>query len=365
MKKNNIGLYIHIPFCDHICAYCGFSKLFYVENFADKYLQSLKNELKQYQNLKFYSIYIGGGTPTSLNEKQLELLFSFINPLKTDDAIITIESNPNLSDQKIEILKKNNVNRISIGIQTFNERLLKIINRPNYIDSIKPLINKLKEAGINDINCDLIYGLPTQSDEELVEDIHKFLSLDITHISTYCLQIEQGTIFYNKKIPEVDENIARNQYDIIYKMLKEHGFNRYEVSNFSKKNYESKHNLIYWRNEEYIGVGLAAASFYNDVRFSNTKNFNEYLRGNYLDEEEILTIEDKKFYYIMLGLRLEQGINIYNYHSEFNTSIFQDYGHKIEKLLDNKSLILENNYLKINPDFIYIMDTILKQLLFD
>ena len=363
MKKNNLGLYIHIPFCDHICAYCAFSKLFYVEKYANSYLDALENELKKYQDLKFYSIYIGGGTPTSLNINQLERLFTLIDPIKTDDAIITIESNPNLSDEKISVLKKHNVNRISIGIQTFNERLLKLINRPNFTDTLPLLINKIKEAGIKDINCDLIYGLPTQTNEEIIEDLNEFMKLDITHISTYCLQVENGTIFYNKKIEEADEFTAREQYDIIYNFLKEKGYNRYEVSNFAKENYESKHNLIYWKNKEYIGVGLSAASYFNNKRFTNTKNFNEYLKGNYLDSSEDLTFDDKKFYFIMLGLRLEKGISVKEYYNEFNSSIFDDYKGKITPLIENNSLNFDGEYIKISEEYMYIMNTILSKIL--
>ena len=363
MKKNNLGLYIHIPFCDNICAYCGFSKLFYVEKFANSYLDALENELKKYQGLKFYSIYIGGGTPTSLNIYQFDRLFKLISEFKSDDATITIETNPNLSDEKISLLKKYNVNRISIGIQTFNKRLLNLINRPDYTESLNVLINKIKEAGINDINCDLIYGLPTQTNEDIKEDLNKFMELDVTHISTYCLQVESGTIFYNQKIEEADEFEARSQYDLIYDFLKEKGYNRYEVSNFAKEGYESKHNLIYWRNQEYIGVGLSASSYYNNKRFTNTKNFNEYLKGNYIDYSENLTIEDKKFYFIMLGLRLEKGISVKEYQEEFNSSIFDDYKGKITPLIENKSLDYDGEYLKISKEYMYIMNTILSKIL--
>ena len=364
MTTNKPGLYIHIPFCSSICSYCGFIKLFYESSLANKYLKKLEEELTKYSSFSFDSIYIGGGTPTSLSVDQLEYLFKMIQPYLNENSTICIESNPDISEEKIRVLKKYNVSRISIGIQTFNKKYLSIINRNSSFEFVKRLIELLRKYDINDINVDLIYGFNSQTIEELDEDLDLFLSLDINHISTYALQIEEMTILYNKKYETCDDENANKLYHRIVTRLKEKEIYRYEVSNFSKKGYESKHNLIYWINDEYGGVGLHASSYISRVRRTNTKSFTKYLRGEYQDYEEILSKEDEEFYFIMLGLRKENGISLSEYAKRYNKNFLDVYKEKIDSLKKNELIEINDYVLKIKEENFFIMDYILRKLLY-
>lgn len=338
--------------------------MFYESSLANKYLLKLEEELKKYSSFSFDSIYIGGGTPTSLNIDQLRFLFEMIKPYMSDNAYITIESNPDLDIEKIILLKECNVSRISIGIQTFNEKYLSLINRSNDVNEINNLIYQLRKHDINDINVDLIYGFKDQTIEDLDKDLDLFLSLDINHISTYALQVEEMTILHNKKYEVCDDDVSSKLYHHIVKRLKEKNIYRYEVSNFSKPGFESKHNLIYWNNQEYGGVGLHASSYLDGVRRTNTKSFTKYLKGEYLDYEEELNKDDEEFYFIMLGLRKSEGISLTKYKELYKKDFIFQYNEKIKKLLNDKLIIIEGDYLKITEDSYFIMDYILRKILY-
>lgn len=358
------GLYIHIPFCQSICTYCSFSKLLYNKKFVSSYLISLKNELDKYRNFTFKSIYIGGGTPNSLDNDELSFLFDMIAPYKNKETMITIEVNPDLTSQQIAIFRKYQVKRVSIGVQTFNQEILSLINRKSDFQQVSSLIKELIKNGIEDINLDLIYGFNDESLKILQNDLNLFTSLPIKHVSTYCLQIEKNTILSNKDYPELADEKASEQYNFIVNYLSKKGFFRYEVSNFAKKGFESKHNLIYWNNLEYIGIGLSAASYLDNIRRSNTKNLNKYLLQQYDDYEEILTEEDKEFYFIMLGLRKEEGISLDLYQQLFKKDFLVAYHDKLISLFKNEDLILQDKRIFINPKKMFIMDFILRKLLF-
>ena len=363
-KINKPGLYVHIPFCNKICSYCNFTKLIYLEKFSKPYLELLKKELIKYNSFNFDSIYIGGGTPSSLSYNELEYLFEMLIPYQNQNTLITMEINPDIDYKKIELFKKYHVQRVSIGVQSFNKNILKLINRDSNYDEINDLIYELNKNDIFDINVDLIYGFNIENKDILKQDLDLFTSLNITHISTYCLQLEESTILKNNHYQELNDEDIADQYEYIVSYLKNKGFNRYEVSNFSKENYESKHNLIYWNNQEYGGVGLGSSSYIDNVRRTNTKNMNEYLKGNYLDYEEILNEEDKEFYFIMLGLRKEKGISLIEYKKLFNNDFLIKYQNKIDYLLKNNDIIIENNCLKLKEDKFFILDYILRKILF-
>lgn len=365
MKTNNLGLYVHIPFCEHICSYCDFSKVVYNQKVVDNYLTSLFNELNEYGNIKFTSIYIGGGTPSSLSISQLDKLLSFLLPYLKIGASFAFEANPeNLTEEKIDLLKKYQVNRISLGVQSFNEEYLKLMNRYHDSKMVVDLINLLKSKGFNNINCDLIYGLPNQNLEDLQSDIEMMLSLPITHISTYSLSILKNTMLYIKKYQEANENVLREQYDYIVNKLEENQIYRYEVSNFAKKGYESSHNLLYWHNQEYIGIGLGAASYYQNVRYSNTKSLTSYLKNEYNREKETLKIDDTKFYYLMLNLRLVDGFELKDYQNKFHSDFLLDYQSKVKTLIEEQLLINQDGRIKVSKEHLYILDFILQKLLF-
>ncbi len=355
-SMENKGLYIHIPFCEHICSYCDFAKEVYNQKRVIAYLNELQKELKEYDINNITSIYIGGGTPSSLNDDELEFLLSIIDTYVTNNISYAFEANPeNLTLNKIKLLKKHHVNRISLGVQSFNPRLIKLIRRHHDEDMVKNVISLLKENNINDINVDLIYGLPTQSIDELKLDIEKFVSLDITHISSYALSVNDNTIFGVKGIKEQDEDIVSSMYQLIVQELKKHGFERYEVSNFAKKGYESKHNLVYWRNNNYYGIGIGASGYIDNIRYDNTKSLDHYIQGKRRIYEEKLSNEDKQYYQIMLGLRLKEGIKV---------DLNNIYKEKLDLQVKEGLLEIVNGNYKVKDEHLFILDFILRKILY-
>ena len=355
------AVYIHIPFCDSICSYCDFPKIFNYSNLVDDYLDVLEEEIKNRYKKEFItSIYIGGGTPSSLNINQLTRLFDIIKIFKkNNDTEITIECNiENLTYEKLTLIKKH-VNRLSIGIQTFNDLFLSFLNR-NYTEKdIYEKLSLVKKLGFNNVNIDLIYALKNQSLNDLNNDIDEFLKLGFNHISTYSLMICPNTKLYLQKEENIDEDLDRDMYDLICKKLKENGYIHYEISNFSKKGFESKHNLIYWNNLEYYGFGMGASSYIENIRSDNTKSINKYLNKEFTLENEILSKEDIIKYELILGFRKIKGINKKDFFKKYNIDIKEI--SSIQKLLDSQKLLENNEYIYINPDYIYISNSILME----
>ena len=358
------SVYIHIPFCSKICTYCNFSKVHYNTIIVDKYLISLEEEIKaRYKGETIKTIYIGGGTPSSLNLKQLHKLFSIISIFKLDkNPSITIELNPNdIIDEKIKLLTKYKVNRVSIGIQSFNKKILTLLGRTHTYSDVKKAINLLHSYNINDINLDLIYGINTQTIKALKEDINLFLKLDITHIATYSLILEESTILYNNNYQVIDEDIEYDMYKYINKTLTSKGFNHYEISNYAKVGYESIHNLVYWSNKEYYGFGVGSASNIGNKRYTCINNIRKYIDKIYKYEEEIITLKKCEEYEYILGLRKIKGINIEEFILKFNKSPLDN--DVIKNLIKENKLLLENNNLFINPKYIYISNEILLDII--
>ena len=348
------SVYIHIPFCNNICSYCDFPKVYYNKLWINKYLDRLDKEIKNnYRGELIETIYIGGGTPSSLDLEELTKLFNIISKIKTNYKEFTIECNlDSLSKEKIDLFKKNNINRISIGIESFDEDNLKYLNRK--ICNLD-LINYIKSIGIDNINVDLIYAIPGESKEVLINDINKLLDLDIPHISCYSLIIEPHTVLYNNKTKNIDEELDLEMYNIICSKLND--YNHYEVSNFSKKGYESKHNLTYWNNEQYYGFGMGASGYIDNIRYTNTKSINNYIDGNIILEKEELneriTMENE----MILGLRKLDGVSISNFYKKYHKKIEDVFD--IQKLIKERKLIIDNDYIKINKDYIYVSNEIL------
>lgn len=359
-KNNELGLYIHIPFCDTICPYCAFSHTLSSINKQDEYLTCLINDINLNKDKKFSSIYIGGGTPSSLNYNQLDRLLSALDELISSNIAFTFEANPSsLTEDKIKLLSKHRVNRISLGIQTFDLNLQKKLNRIVTYEEILYLIDLIKKYDINDINVDLMFGIENENLDVLKHDLDLFTSLDITHISTYCLQIEEHTIFYNQKIKEMNQDDAADEYDFICKYLKEKGFIHYEVSNFSKPNFQSKHNLLYWRNKEYIGLGISAASYYHNKRYVNENSLSRYLKHIDKKEIEVLTKDDEELYYIILNLRLNTGINFKEFEELYHKDFLKTYAKEITKLLNYNYLEIKKDFLRVKEEYFFILNEIL------
>ena len=352
--------YIHIPFCESICSYCDFSKLLYNSKLVDKYLDSLEKEINSiYKGELLDTIYIGGGTPSSLNIKQLKRLFEIIDILhKSNNTEYTIECNfQSITKEKLELFKTFGINRISLGIESINKDNLKLLERELNKEDIIDKIKLCKSLGFNNINVDLMYALPTETLKILEEDIDFILSLDIEHISTYSLIIEKHTKLSINNIKNISEELDYEMYKLICNKLKDYGYNHYEISNFSKKGYESKHNLCYWYNNEYYGFGLGASSFINNERKTNTRSINKYLDGNYNYETEKLTKEDKIEYEVILNLRLIEGIDLLKFKDKYHIELNSIYNYK--PLLDDNLLVYDNNHLYIPEDKIYVSNEII------
>jgi len=360
------SVYIHIPFCKKICSYCDFTKFCYQKKWIKPYLDSLKEEIKiNYNNELLKTIYIGGGTPTSLDDEELEYLLKVTDILKKDKNIeFTIEANlEDLTISKIKLLKKYGVNRISIGIQTFNKNLQKLLNRVEDYNKVKEVIKLLKENNISNINLDLMYALPNETIEDLEKDIDLMLSLDINHISTYSLILEENTVLSINNIKPIEEELDLKMYKLICNKLKENGYNHYEVSNFSKKGYESKHNLTYWNNEKYYGFGLGASGYIENIRYTNHQNLNKYLENDFTKEIEKINSKKEIEYEMILGLRKLDGVSNKLFKEKYNKNIIDVF--ELNKLIEEKYLILENEYLKIPEDKIFLSNEILINFLID
>ncbi len=346
------SVYIHIPFCNNICTYCDFCKMYYKEEWVNKYLDVLQKEIETYyQNDKIKTIYIGGGTPSSLNMTQLEKLFSILKILKLNKNIeFTFECNiEDINEKLMQKLKHNKVNRLSIGVQSFNKDYLKLMGR-NITCNIEEKIKLAKKYFYN-INIDLIYGIKNQTLYELKQDLDKIISLNPTHISLYSLILEENTILKANKYQELDDDTQRDMYDYIRKTLNKNNYIHYEISNFSKKGYSSKHNLTYWNNEEYYGFGLGASGFINNIRYTNTRSFNEYLKKKYHLEENNLSIKENMENEMILGLRKINGVSKIKFKNKYNKEIENIFS--IKKLNENK------NYLYISKKNLYISNSIL------
>lgn len=357
------SVYIHIPFCKSICTYCDFCKVLYNKEWVVAYLKSLKNEITdRYMGDDIKTIYIGGGTPSALSLKEIEYVLKLTDIFKKDNLEeFTFECNiEDINEELLDLLKKYHVNRLSIGIESFDEENLILMNRKNnYIDTLDK-INLIRIKGFKNINLDLIYALPGEKLSVLKKDLKLLLKLNPEHISTYSLMIEDNTYLSYKKINSIEEEIDATMYDYIRKTLKKKGYNHYEVSNFAKKNYESKHNLVYWNNEEYYGFGCGASGYIDGIRYSNTKSLSSYIKGNIKSSEEIIAKESVMEYELMLGLRKIKGINIDNFNKKFNVKMEQVF--PIKPLLKNKDLIIKKGNIMINPKKIYVMNEILLKL---
>lgn len=352
-------IYIHIPFCTSICNYCDFPKLLYDKKYTNAYLDSLKKEItSRYQLEEIKSIYIGGGTPTSLDEEELTKLLELTKFfIKKEDIEFTIESNiESLTLEKIKILKSYGVNRVSLGVQSFQENTLKELNRKHTKEDVFQVVNNLLKVGISNISMDYIYGVHS-SIEEVKEDITNFLKLGIPHISCYSLIIEENTIFHIEKRKYIEQDLEYQMYQTIQNILETNHYHQYEISNYAKEGYQSIHNLNYWNNGPYYGFGLGAVSYLNHYRISNTKSLSSYLKGNYQLESILESIEVRMSNDFLLGLRKIEGINIKNFKKKYHKEVIECYD--IKDLIKDGLLKIEENHLFIPKEYLYNSNEIL------
>ena len=406
MENRELGIYIHIPFCQHKCDYCDFVSFSNKQEFIENYMEALKKEIHHYfkdktllERYTVTTIYIGGGTPSFIESKYILEIMHILeenlkdNMVKMADMEITIEVNPGtVNKEKLEEYRKAKINRLSIGLQSTNNDILKQIGRIHTFEQFLETYQMAKEVGFDNINVDLMIGLPNQTIEDIKTSLTEIMQLNPTHISVYSLIIEEGTVIAKKiesqQLQEMDEELERNMYWYVKNTLELNGYKHYEISNFAKKGKESKHNLNCWRQKEYIGIGLSAHSYLNSVRYANTIEMEQYIvRMNNLNEqivnnilelskdkektnieekanikekinieenietvyeiEEIQELEDRKREYMLLGLRTLEGVSIAKFKEKYIDNPIFLYRKELEKLVEEKLVMIDGDDIKL------------------
>lgn len=356
-----IGIYIHIPFCIKKCEYCDFVSYCNKKEYVPQYINALKKEIKDNINkeYKITTIYIGGGTPSSIEENYIADIIETIKLNMNDEDLknfenieVTIEVNPGtVNKEKLQVYKKIGINRLSIGLQETHNELLKSIGRIHTYEEFIKTYNLARKIGFNNINVDLMIALPNQTIQDIKENLEKITKLNPEHISVYSLILEEGTPLYNKynenKIKLPDEDLERNMYWYVKNTLENNGYVHYEISNFSKKGFESKHNMNCWNQEEYLGFGVAAHSYNKKIRYSNTNSIEEYIEESNKIIHEKQTLEDMQKEYMLLGLRKIEGINIQKFKNKFAQNPIFIFKEQLNKLVDEELIIVDGNEIKL------------------
>ena len=393
------ALYIHIPFCNQICSYCDFPKVSLQGQDTDAYLTALIEELAIYEKTvgfaKLQTIYIGGGTPTALTTKQLDRLFTYLHSIINFHHLVevSIEANPeSLTDiEKIACLKRNGITRISLGVQTFQEKHLQILERSHSKKEACEVIALLSKENF-EINLDLIYGIPTETLKDWEKDLDILLQLPITHVSAYSLIVEEHTKLYidhmKNKLELIDNEIEAQMFELAIDKLTEAGFEHYEISNFTKNN-RSTHNVMYWKNEYYIGVGLGAHGHLevekilksentsiaqeiingnNSTRYENTRSMTAYKKALKTGElpvlkAQALTREEQIEESMFLGMRLMEGVNLNQLQAKYQVNIYELYKPKLDKLRDLGYVSLESGVLRLTRKGLMIANNVFEEFL--
>lgn len=373
--------YIHIPFCEHICYYCDFNKVFLEGQPVDEYIQSLLTEirltLEKHPTKVSETIYIGGGTPTSLTAKQLDVLLTGIHrylPTHTTKEF-TVEANPgDLTAEKLDVFKAHGINRLSMGVQTFDDRLLKKIGRKHSVQDVYDTIKLLEKKQFDNVSIDLIYALPGQTLESFRDTLTKALAFDLPHYSMYSLILENKTMFMNwvrqgrLELPTQEAETQMFEEAII--AMAQSGHHQYEISNFAKKGKESMHNLVYWDNEHYFGFGAGASGYLDQKRYKNYGPIQHYMkplkeqRLPIFEAEEISRanqIEEEMF----LGLRKIEGVSLRRFEEKFNQKLTTVYQSVIDELQQQQLAVLEEDYFRLTPKGLFIGNDVFEKFLLD
>ncbi|MGN1301375.1 MAG: radical SAM family heme chaperone HemW [Clostridia bacterium] len=365
-----LGIYVHIPFCKQKCSYCDFISYWDKNDLVEKYIEALKQEIKtnteDVSKYEISTIYIGGGTPSYIESKHIEEILKTIKKKYnvSKNAEITIEVNPgSATKEKLECYAEAGINRISIGLQSCNNNLLKMIGRIHTYEDFLSTYKLAREVGFKNINVDLMIGLPNQTLEDVKKSLEEIIKLNPEHISVYSLIVEEGTPIEKKivkgelKLP--NEELERKEYWEVKITLESSGYKHYEISNFAKRGYESKHNLNCWEQKEYLGFGVAAHSYMNGVRYSNVEHIEEYLKKEMGSEKcevgkntsniihEIQTEENKKKEYMLLGLRKIDGIKISSFKNKFGCNPIMEFKNELNKLVQEKLIEIDLDQIKL------------------
>ena len=376
MQKKPTSAYVHIPFCTQICYYCDFSKVFIKNQPVDSYLEHLLQEFYSYDIQKLRTLYIGGGTPTALSASQLEVLLEGLTK-NLDLSVLeelTIEANPgDLDADKIAVLQNSAVNRVSLGVQTFDDKMLKKIRRSHTEKDIYENIDRLKLAGFDNISIDLIYALPGQTMEQVKDNVAKAIALDIPHMSLYSLILENHTVFMNRmrrgKLPLPKEELEAEMFEYIIAELERTGFEHYEISNFSKPGFESRHNLMYWDNAEYYGIGAGASGYVDGVRYKNHGPIRHYLKaveeGSARINEEHLSQREQMEEEMFLGLRKKSGVSMARFEEKFERSFQELYGDIVKDLIQQGLMQLDGDHVRMTKRGLFLGDTVAERFILE
>lgn len=362
-----IRIYVHVPFCESKCSYCDFASFVCGEDLKDRYFNKLEKEIREckYKDRLVTSIYIGGGTPSSVDAKYIQQIMQAIkkNFVVDKNAEISIECNPaSGSLEKLKKYKELGINRISFGVQSLNDKTLKFLNRRHTKKEAIEAIKDAQKACFENISVDLMIGV-SQSEKSLLDSAKTLIELGVKHLSAYMLQIEEGTPLHNAyqkdKTIVPDDDTCVDMYDKLTRFLIERGYCHYEISNFALKGYQCQHNLGYWKLDDYIGFGLSAHSYVDGVRFANSRNFEEYFNGKLASYEKITKgqqIEEK----IMLGLRCKEGVSIKDLQN-LGYDITQN--SNLSKFVEQGILKIDDGIVTLNPDFYGVSNSIIVDLL--
>ena len=361
MKNKHIGIYIHIPFCKQKCYYCDFVSYCNKDNLIEKYIQAVKKEIQLQEIIKeIDTIYIGGGTPSYIEAKYIKEILEEIKTKNiSKEAEITIEVNPGtVTLDKLQEYKNCGINRLSIGLQSTQNNLLKTIGRIHNFEEFLETYKMARKVGFKNINVDLMLGLPNQKISDLKESLEKVLELKPEHISVYSLIVEENTPIADKieknELILPEEETERNMYWYVKNTLELNGFHHYEISNFAKKGFESKHNLNCWEQQEYIGIGTSAHSYVENVRYSNTENLEKYIDNieqgtpeNNKIIHEVQNENDKKKEFMLLGLRKIDGIKISEFKKVFGDNPIYLFRNELKKLSDEELIEIDDDIIRL------------------
>ena len=371
------GIYVHIPYCKQACHYCDFHFSTNLES-KQELVTCLLAEIELQQDFltdkKIETIYFGGGTPSLLSKQEIEQIIEKIadNFDLSQTAEITLEANPDdLTTENLQNFKEAGINRLSIGIQSFTDQFLEFFNRAHDATMAMNCVELARQTGIEDISIDLIYGVPNQSIEQFRDDLEKAIGLDTQHVSVYGLTIEEKTAFgrwaEQGKLEPLDETLAAEQFEMIMDKLEAAGYEQYEISNFCKPGFESRHNSSYWQGKQYLGIGPAAHSYDGQSRQFNVRNNAAYIKAITSEEvpatAEKLSIEDKVSEYLLTRLRTSRGIDIREYESNFNSPFLEKYRAQVEFFVKEGALVVDNGQVRLTRKGKLLADHITEKLI--
>lgn len=358
------ALYVHFPFCAHLCHYCDFAKLLDHAPSRAGFLSTVENEILAADLHQLTSVYWGGGTPTVHPVDELVRLAKVIRPLLAEDYEWTVEVNPEtVTYDKLKALVQVGVNRLSIGVQAIQPDLLQRLGRHHQLEQVQHVVQWARELGLINYSFDLMVGLPDQTREDVMESVTTLLSLHPTHLSLYALTIEPHTPFYLQGVQPADDDDIRDMYDAVDAYLEEQGWEHYEISNFAKSpQYRSRHNLVYWTYQPYWAVGPGAHGFTGTQRYENKRNFTRYFQGDVRQEWTTLSRYDQQFEYVMLAMRLKDGLSLADYEHRFHENFVSRFRRAITSLQQKNLVELTNTHLKTTKNGMMIVHSIIVEL---